>query len=519
MKKLFGMGVLLSLFTLTASLFSACENESLEDTYSEYAGDGEIRYIGSITDLEIRSGWHRLEINWHNSIDPIIDSVLVTWEKDDVVRTKMLPRTDTILNITGLEDGRYSVTVQSVDGKGRKSQPKVVYGRPYTLQHEAVMSVTQLVTRTFFLHDRLIMIFLGWEDNIDHAYVTYTKKGAEACDTLQLTKQMVNGLYYLVPGELDITKPVTLYREGYIPGCEDYVVFSPVQFDDVRIYNGDFKREMKRQFGFQDEIPEAWADTVSTISFDWNISSFVDLFNFPNLKTIVLGKHRYIIDEKPSGTATEVDAENSKRYAHQTETLLSKFVLKTLYQLQKTQVQRYADHYSELGTATYIKKISKTSFPTDVQLYNLAQSGVYFYDNVGVEGWNNHIEYLVDGNANTNWECYQLTASTPVQFMADLGSSQTAIKGLMWVQPYFNSSRAQERAKIAGSCQVLTSIDGVNWDYATYVEDYTLGESTGETNLIYFRDGGIKCRYIAVFTTTPLYYYNYCLSVAELGLW
>lgn len=501
------------------SCLSSCDNESLEDTYAEFAGDGEIRYIGTINDLEIRSGWHRLEIKWHNSIDPIIDSILVKWEKDDVVASRMLSKNDTLLNITDLNDGNYSVSVCSVDGQGRLSAPKTVYGRPYTLDHEAVQSVTQLVTRTFILHDRLILIFLGWEDNIDNAFLTYTKKGAASCDTLQVTKQMTNALYYLVPGEVDAAKPVTLYREGYIPGCEDYVVFSPVTFDTDRVYNGDFKREMKRQFGFGDDIPEQWADTVTTLSFDWNISSFVDLFNFPNLKTINLGQHRYLIDELPGGTEAEKTAENDRRYAKQTETLLSKFVLKTLYQVQGTQVLRYSNHFQELGSGTYIKKQSKATIPSDVQFYNLGQSGVYFMDNAYVEGWNNHPEYLVDFDASTNWETYQLPQSFDVQFMCDLGSSKNTIHGLMWMQPYYGTSRAQERAKIAGNCQVLTSVDGVKWDYATYVEDYQLGQSTGETNLIYFRDGGIQCRYIAVVATTPIYYYNYCLSIAELGLW
>ena len=30
--------------------------------------------------------------------------------------------------------------------------------------------------QTFFFQDRLILFFLGWEDNVNEAYLTYTKK-------------------------------------------------------------------------------------------------------------------------------------------------------------------------------------------------------------------------------------------------------------------------------------------------------------------------------------------------------
>ena len=511
MKKIFlASACYCGLLALVGSMLSSCSGESLEDTYAEYVEGGEVRYIGGVTDLEIRSGWHRLMINWTNSIDPIIDQVKVVWERDDVRDSVFLAPDVTEYNITDLEDGNYSVSVQSVDGLGRTSFSSTVYGRPYTLDHETVQGVTQVVSRAFFLHDRMILTFLGWESNIDKAYVTYTPKGENRVDTLQLTKQIVNALYYLKPGEIDVEKPVVLHRSGYIPGCEDYVEFSDVELDKTRTFNGDFKREMKRQFGFGDDIPEAWADTVTSLDFDWNISSFIDLFNLPSLKTINLGKHRYIIDEMISDASGQ---------AKQTETLLSKFVLKTLYQIQGIKVYRYNKHFNELGTATYIKSAGKPILP-QLSYYDLAGNYIYFYDNMYDENWNNHNEYLTDGDVLTNWEPILLSSTYQAQLGVDLGSPQNTIHGLKWVQPYYNTANEQQRAKIVPNCQILTSIDGVNWDYATYVEDYTLGASTGETNLIYFKDGGIRARYVYLIFNTQIYSgYYYSAAIAELGLW
>ena len=54
------------------TLFAACEKESLEDTYKEYAGEGEIRYMGKCTDLLVSPGWQRLIVTWENNVDPVI---------------------------------------------------------------------------------------------------------------------------------------------------------------------------------------------------------------------------------------------------------------------------------------------------------------------------------------------------------------------------------------------------------------------------------------------------------------
>ena len=42
--------------------FGSCE--SLEDTYSDYAEGGALRYLGKCRDLKIEPGWKRLIVSW-----------------------------------------------------------------------------------------------------------------------------------------------------------------------------------------------------------------------------------------------------------------------------------------------------------------------------------------------------------------------------------------------------------------------------------------------------------------------
>ena len=52
-------------------------SESLEDTYSDFAGDGKIRYVAKCSDLDITAGWERLIVTWVNGTDATIDKIKV----------------------------------------------------------------------------------------------------------------------------------------------------------------------------------------------------------------------------------------------------------------------------------------------------------------------------------------------------------------------------------------------------------------------------------------------------------
>lgn len=70
-------------FWVLAVLLVSC-NESLEDTYSDYAGNGKIRYVGKCTELDVTPGWKRLSLQWKNSMDATVDKIKVAWSSENV---------------------------------------------------------------------------------------------------------------------------------------------------------------------------------------------------------------------------------------------------------------------------------------------------------------------------------------------------------------------------------------------------------------------------------------------------
>lgn len=121
----------------------------LEETYSNYTGDGTIRYLGKCKDLSVSPGWQRLIVKWTNHVDPVIDKIKVSWTLDGVTRDSLLEKGTTECNIHNLKNGTYKVSVQSVDKDGNCSLPVLDYKRPYTLEHENVISFTRLFEQIF----------------------------------------------------------------------------------------------------------------------------------------------------------------------------------------------------------------------------------------------------------------------------------------------------------------------------------------------------------------------------------
>ena len=119
-------------------LFAVCLAigcEDLEDTYSDYAGDGAIRYLGSAENLSIHPGWKRLLVKWTNSVDPAIDHIKLQWNLNGVTKDTILARDVTECNLKNLKDGNYEISIFGVDKNGATSLAQPLYGRPYTEEH------------------------------------------------------------------------------------------------------------------------------------------------------------------------------------------------------------------------------------------------------------------------------------------------------------------------------------------------------------------------------------------------
>ena len=502
------IGILLGILVCV----SACQNESLEDTYKDYSGNGEIRYIGKCTDLLVKPGWKRLIVTWANNIDPIIRNIKVKWAQGGGTDSVLLERGTTeysIGSINGkeLEDGNYEVSVSGVDVNGNSSIVTSLFARPYTYAHEEVLGFNRVISKSYVIKNRLILYFLQWQSNMEKAGLSYTKKDG-SLGNFELTKQIVNKLYLLLPDEIDPSKPIILTRRGKLPGCEDVIDFEPYEYSSARIFEADFKQEMKRQYGFDDEIPEEWADTVKTLYLDWSIRSFDDILNLPNLEKLVLGSRRYLLPE----------AVTNVKYGQSTvaEAAASKFALDVLHELNGLTVDRYNKHYRTVSKS-YIVEKENTNVQPEVTPLDLTGLKITLVPE-DKEGFSSELENLTDGDYATSWNPIYLSQFTTYEFTLDLNKLEK-LNGLRLVQREF--SRTGENSVAPEKIIIKLSKDKVHWVNATYVEENPLGRSNGEINYVPFskevKDS--EYRYVRLTVSAGSYMEFYYSGIAEISLY
>ena len=498
------------------AFFSACQNESLEDTYKDWAGDGEIRYVGKCTDLMVEPGWKRIIVTWQNAEDQIIKQVKVKWRLDEMQDSVLLERGASeysIESINGqeLENENYEISVSSVDVEGRASIPVSTFGRPYTYSHEDVMIFNRIVSNVYVIKDRLVLFFLDWQENMRTASLSYTKADGST-GTLELNEEICNQHYYLLPDKI---KPealnLTVYRKGKLPGCEDMIEFEPYVFSTAKMYEVDFVQEMKRQMGFGDVIPDDWANSVETVYLDFSISSLTNLLNLPNLKKVVLGSRRYLMSEE--AVSDELYGQSSV-----SEVEASDFALEVLHELNGLTVERYNEHFNELADAEYICDISRVGVPDDIQMDFMDLSAWTFTETPENEGFDSHVENLTDNNFETAWDPLYLTSFTTYELTMDMESEKT-LNGLRFVQKKW--TRAGEIVLAPDYIKIKVSKNGVLWEDATYVEDNPVGKSDGEVNYITFSDDvkASQWRFVQVQLNAGLYGGTYYSGIAEISLW
>lgn len=110
-----------------AALLVGC-GESLEDTYSDYAGDGKIRYVAKCTEVHATPGWERLLLEWINGTDATVDKIKVIWSCENLGDTIFLPSTAESYELKNLKNGTYRFDICAVDGEGNESLMETTMG-------------------------------------------------------------------------------------------------------------------------------------------------------------------------------------------------------------------------------------------------------------------------------------------------------------------------------------------------------------------------------------------------------
>ena len=104
--------------------------------------------------------------------------------------------------------------------------------------------------------------------------------------------------YFLIPGEgepgIDFSKEIKIQRKGKLPNCIDEINFEDATLlKDEQVWSAGFSQLLLKQYGV---VTYEINNSVETIELDYDMASFQVLLYFPNLKKVILGKNRYILD-------------------------------------------------------------------------------------------------------------------------------------------------------------------------------------------------------------------------------
>lgn len=460
-------------------LFASC-SESLEDTYKDYSGDGRIRYLAKCYDLTIKPGWERVELNWKNGIDNTVANIKVRWEVNGVTEEKILDKDVTYLNIPDLKDGSYMFEVTALDDNGNKSMSVVNYGRPYTETHEVVRTFTRAVVRHYKINNNLVMFMDKWSDNIEEINLHYTDLSGEAKDVL-LDKEFFDKKLAVV-SDINLTKDIKISRKGRVDGCGDLIVFSDIIMGNDISLNSDFKLAIRSRYGLNDLSPEAKAKldeflaTTTELELDYNLSSLENIMYCPNLKTIYLGKNRFLHEDYLAESTYSVLLEKDK-----TVEILDFIIDNNILDFK---MKKYADHYLQGEEKDYILNMGIPEIPNNLNYIskdNIVKTECTIPE---MPGHDSKMENIFDNDPNTYWYPVQFGDPRQFEFSIDL-DKEYPIKGFLLRQRAFDPKTSAELLKyLPSTVEISVSKDYLVWTNATYVINNTIGRGPGEVTLL-----------------------------------
>lgn len=453
--------------------------ESLEDTYSDFTGDGPVRYVGMCTGVSVESGWKRLTVRWENSLDPNIVNNKITCISDTREFDTLVSAAATECVIHGLEDASYEVKVQSVDDKGNLSLTtnEVRFGRPYTDTHEEVLGFTRGILKHFFVGNNLVLFYGTWNENIDRFWLEYTRTDGEKGDDYVLDQEEFAKGYALLEG-VDTGKPIVLHRKGRLADCPDVIPFPDYTLTGEPVLRSDFKQAMLERYG-ETEFKSEFMNR-GELELDYNLVSMEDILSFPKLEKLVLGKNRYMTGDRKTNSS-ELDASKME---------LNLFCLQVARNVLGLQIDRYNEHYFPVGTEEVEDK-------NDENLEDLEKVKI-----LDTEGWTVKClpavpefseNVLLDDNADTYWNPLAEQSARSFELTIDMGK-KLKLDGLKMQQANVGGLNINF---LPESMTIRVSGDGYTWTNPTYVENSTLGNAPGEITLIRF-DRQLEVRYVRV---------------------
>ena len=462
---------------LAAMVLLASCNESLEDTYSDYVGDGKIHYIAKCSGLEVKPGWERVELAWKNGKDAMIKNVKVSWTVSGVKHDSLLDQSATSCNIKNLRvNETYRIDVCAVDKDGKESLLETKYVRPYTSDNEAVRSFTRAVTKYYKLKDHLVFFLDRWNSNLVEINLLYTDTDGKA-QVYPLTKEVFTK-GFITLSNVNTEKPISITRLGKLEGCPDLIRFNPYVLGDERYLTSDFKTAVQLRYGIMDQTVEQkedlkhFVDTVRVLEFDYDMITFEDVLYCPKLEKLVLGKNRYLnLDNKTNADKSTL-----------TEEKRSLQVLDVANELRGLKVERYNEHYFT-QSRDYIKALGNPTLP-DLNCFPKSafkEISSSIKENIGYDA---NLIGLLDNDQSTWWDP-DVSDSHVREFVLTITlEAAQLIHGFKVAQIIFASSDKNSMYYAPNQVKIEVSYDQLSWKNVSYLADYPLGRGSGEITLV-----------------------------------
>lgn len=489
--------ILLSLLAFLS--FAGCED--LEDTYDEYAGDGPITYLAKCTDVTVESGWQRLAVKWTNKLDPNRNGVWLHCESNSLQVDTLLPADCDSCSVNGLPEGSYTVTVAAVSERGDTALPAISSGRPYTENHEAVLSFTRAITKYIFAGNNL-MVFVGMKTpeivdfKIEYTQATDGQPGEYDLSGNMWAYQARN----LFIEDVDREQPVTVTRRGLISGCTDTITFPDFTLDpEVINMQADFNALMLERYGEIDLTREE-------LELDYDLTSMEDILHFPNLKKLVLGKNRYYNAANPNNTASVLLGDWS------VQEQMMDYIRKMKSISPDFEIENYGGHYgiwfyTFMGDGiTVTDNGLQTTLPADLTLLDTEGFTVTVDDKDGA--------VLLDNDPATYWLSSFTSSQNSHEVVIDMQEART-LKGVKFTQAFFSGYIPPLQSFAPTAASVEISADGTTWTNPCHSSNLTLGPVNGETKLIDFAQEQ-TARYIRVTVQDALYSGDYGAIVGDI---
>ncbi len=489
-----------------AALFASC-NESLEDTYSDYAGDGKIRYVAKCTDVHATPGWERLHLAWINGTDATIDKIKVVWSCEDRKDSVLLPNTSEYYELKDLTNGTYRFDVSALDAAGNESLVETTYGRPYTREHEIMLAFTRGIVKPYFVKDKLIFFSDQWNENIDTIKLQYKNTGGET--KFYVFDKKTSYSTFITIDDVSPNPADTVYvlRKGRVADCPDVIDFAPLAISRTKIFSSGFVNAIEQRYGYSTKTKEEEAkflefvENTETLEFDYDLETFEDILYCPNLKNLLLCKNRYLNPKYP----TEYDAPKLGGDPERSVLVLNKAMeadvlgLEIDYYGSWYNIPYFAEYENEGNDIPYMKCLDYSPLP-DMDIIQPDALKTYPDGNkilCSPSDMYAELGHLLDDDPTTPWTTTSQPTIVRTYDMQMELQAETEISGIKIAQLlYFPMADRAAPYHMPSKISIQVASNNSGWQNVTYFESNELGRGSGEVTLLKFPEGPRRVKYI-----------------------